>query len=128
VPLDHHGRIPVNFSDERHYLDRMDNLSNQLLKKDGDNARVIKPGDYVVVLPLMYTGNIDYVETPIGRIPGGYIPVSIINSVLTEKWLTPLNYGIEIIFLAVLIAWGLARIQSVKRYLLSIIATFVSLV
>lgn len=58
------------------------------LAKQGKEIPVIKPGDYVVILPAMYTGNTDFRETPYGPMAGGFHIVAILQSILSGEWLT----------------------------------------
>ena len=47
----------------------------------------VRPGDFVFILPAMYTGHTDWRETPFGSMPGGYYGISVFNSVLTGNWI-----------------------------------------
>ena len=72
------------------------------VQQSGQDLLGISPGDIVIVLPAMYTGNTDFKETHIGEIPGGYALVASINSVLSGKWLHPVdtgNWGLAIAFI-----------------------------
>src|SRR5690606_41178774 len=42
----------------------------------------------VVILPAMFTGHTDMVQTPFGIMPGGFIMSSLVNSTVTGDWLT----------------------------------------
>jgi serine phosphatase RsbU (regulator of sigma subunit) len=41
----------------------------------------------VVVIPAMFTGATDYVETALGTMPGSFLTVSILNSALMGTWI-----------------------------------------
>ncbi|HET9240402.1 MAG TPA: adenylate/guanylate cyclase domain-containing protein [Oligoflexus sp.] len=62
----------------------------------------IKPDQLVILLPAMFTGNTDRVETPLGSVPGSYVVLSMINSVLTGQWIhtVPMSPWEIIIFAA----------------------------
>ncbi len=47
----------------------------------------VNAGDYVVILPAMFTGSTDWTTTVVGELPGGYLMVSMLDSVLTGRWL-----------------------------------------
>ena len=46
----------------------------------------VHPGDVVVMITHYATGNTDFLDSPWGHIPGGYILLSSINSVLRGEW------------------------------------------
>lgn len=48
----------------------------------------VKEGDTVLILPLFFTGNADFTDSPIGRIPGGFVHLSLLNSSLTDQWVS----------------------------------------
>ena len=58
------------------------------LAKQNKDISIIKPGDFVVILPAMYTGNTDFRETPFGSMAGGFHAVAILQSILSGDWLT----------------------------------------
>ena len=64
----------------------------------------VNSGDIVIILPAMYPGNKDFVDTPRGREAGGYIIASMVNSVVSGNWLRPIGGGT--IFLALTCAIG----------------------
>ncbi|MDD9950960.1 MAG: CHASE2 domain-containing protein [Zetaproteobacteria bacterium] len=93
VDVDRAGLIPVNFLS----LDTMRGLTESILpyyvKSFKDQPLTsIHEGDVVVILPLLYTGGVDIEPTPIGRVPHGYVLVSIINSVLSGQWIRSLPF------------------------------------
>jgi hypothetical protein len=49
--------------------------------------KLVDPGDFVLILPAMYTGHTDYVQSPFGPIPGGFHLAALLNSALTGSWL-----------------------------------------
>jgi class 3 adenylate cyclase len=65
----------------------------------------IQADQIVVLLPGMFTGSTDRVETPIGTVPGSYVVLSMINSVLTGQWIRTLPTGPFEIILFTLLAW-----------------------
>jgi serine phosphatase RsbU (regulator of sigma subunit) len=56
--------------------------------KKGLDLSIIKPGDVVVILPAMYTGNTDFKSTPFGNLPGGLILSAVIDSVFSNRWIS----------------------------------------
>jgi hypothetical protein len=75
------------------------------LAKKNEPIPVVKPGDHILILPAMFTGNTDWKDSPIGRIEGGYILASAINSVLKSQWLKIVNNSVLFVFFASLIAF-----------------------
>ena len=56
--------------------------------KKGLDLSIVKPGDVVVILPAMFTGNTDFKSTPFGNLPGGLILASVIDSTLSKRWIS----------------------------------------
>ena len=89
VPLDRKGRITVNFLHEGsfekviHSMGAM--VSDQALL---EHPLPIKPDDVVLILPGMFTGHADWVQSPMGEIPGGLLLASLVNSGLQKNWMT----------------------------------------
>jgi len=86
------GRFLINFASASIYKMRTYSFLAVIdrAKKNLD-ITVISPGDFVFILPAMYTGNTDFSETPFGTMPGGYSSVAILNSALNGTWLKTLD-------------------------------------
>ena len=65
----------------------------------------IQPEHIVVLLPSMYTGSTDRVVTPIGNVPGSFVMLSMINSVLTGQWIHTIETSPWDIILFALLGW-----------------------
>ncbi|MCX6117459.1 MAG: CHASE2 domain-containing protein [Proteobacteria bacterium] len=90
LPVDNSGMLPINFTSVKKYYSNASSMRSLMARARASTPITdINEGDIVILLPLMYTGNIDLIETPMGRIPGGFIHVSIINSMLKDEWLKP---------------------------------------
>lgn len=71
--------------------------------RKGMDLDVIKPGDFVVILPAMYTGNTDFKSTPLGTLPGGLIVTSVIDTVLSKNWIKYVQVpGLILFFMGIL--------------------------
>ena len=123
IPLNRYNEIYANFSAPQEYFDKTDNLLKMMIflnrgKRLDINGREIEKGDHVVILPLMYTGNVDFVETPVGKIQGGYLMTSMINSVLTGNWIKfqPLSLGIISLLAACLMGGMLGAISKAGAF------------
>ena len=101
VPLDSVGNITVNLPNPAVIADAMIPLRSlvELVQRGWPSSKV-QAGDTVLILPLMFTGNVDFHQSPYGLVPGGYILSAMINSVLTGQWLKPLigAVGLSVIF------------------------------
>jgi len=113
VEFDSRGRILVNMIpmlDLYQYTYQFEKPIRHALA--GKPIKKIKEGDYVIILPLMYTGHSDVFDTPAGSLPGGFILAAMINSTLTGEWLTPVGYASLFIFAATFICVGLSFLSA----------------
>ena len=98
VPTTDDGRILVNVDKQSVYTQRSYGMGALIRRaRNGKPITVVDEGDTVILLPLMYTGNTDFRETPHGSMPGGYLVTAMVNSSLTGKWLKSWNAGIPLI-------------------------------
>jgi signal transduction histidine kinase/FixJ family two-component response regulator len=83
-----------------------------LMGSDGAvwSERLIQPDDVVLILADMYTGKANFVSTPLGTIPSGYIVASALNSMLTGLHLRDRSdsWIMVVIFLILGLSCGLA--------------------
>lgn len=91
VPSYRDGNVAINFSTYQSYLRNTIPLKQNLqLSQEGKPLRDVEPDDYVYVMPLLYTGNTDFKQTPFGPMPGGYAQLAVLNSIVNGDWLHPL--------------------------------------
>ena len=112
IPVDTLGRIQPDLTNIQAFLSRTQRVISLMVRiARGQDETFVNEGDYVAILPHMYTGNTDKKESPIGIIAGGYIPVAIMNSVLSSRWIEEMPMPIIPIllvgFLSVLAGWTL---------------------
>lgn len=92
--VDASGRLLVDFAPYAEYAAHSKALKG-LLSSGASGAafaeRHVSPGDTVLILTDMYTGKANFVSTPQGPLPGGYVAAAMLNSVLQDKWLTQLQ-------------------------------------
>ncbi len=81
------------------------------------NQNFIKPGDFVLILPGMFTGSTDFSDSPLGTIPGGYILASMFNSVLTHQWLRPIGDRFIYLLIFAFVAASLGLLLEPRKYL-----------
>lgn len=92
VWLDNQNLIPINFPTKAEMYNNTKSIYPVYKRaKENRGLKKIKEGDIVIILPLFFTGNTDMGNTPIGRVPRGFIITSLVNSVMTKQWLIPLN-------------------------------------
>ena len=124
VSLGSDGLLPVNYFPKKEYFANSKGLKGTFKRiqahKQLDD---ISSGDYVVILPRMYTGNDDLKDTPVGSMPGGFILVTVINSVLNGDWLIPKHFAVASIFLIAFICLILGAV--LPNIILALLAIFI---
>lgn len=100
------------------------NVSYPLYTLVGPNAQnaMINEGDHVLIVPAAYTGNVDYKDTPVGRMIGGYYVASILNSAITGTWLFDYGSGEYGVYALLLIGFFLGFLRGFKGSLYSVVA------
>lgn len=92
VALDRYNRTPVNFISPADFTRINFKYSYVLSKlKRGEPLSEIQRGDTVIIVPLFYSGNVDISDTPVGTLPRSIITASLVNSVVSGQWLTPVE-------------------------------------
>lgn len=108
IALDRRGEMPVNFMpDKARKIHALWHSVEDAL--NGSTNVYVDEGDVVVILPLYYTGNVDFRPSPYGMIPGGMYIVDSINSILNSDYLQPViaetAFSVMLICLSVGIAY-----------------------
>jgi serine phosphatase RsbU (regulator of sigma subunit) len=67
-------------------------------------AKFLKPGDHVFIIPEFFTGSTDFKNTPFGKVFGGLIPTSLMNSSITGEWIREMDSPILSVLYLVLVA------------------------
>ncbi len=119
IPLDDQGRMIVNFFDRSEYYKK----NRRLLAiydavEEKKSLSYIKEGDVIVILPGMFTGGSDFVRTPLGAMPGGYIITSLLNSLVSDNWLQPSSWNNQAILLMCFIAGFFMFVPSTVSWML----------
>lgn len=105
LPLDRRGLIQVNFTSLAEYYKRARSMRSLIVRsREVQPIEEVNEGDVIVLLPLMYTGNFDVLESPLGRIPAGFIHASMASSILKGEWLRPM--GNPYLMMGVLVVLG----------------------
>lgn len=135
VPMDARGQILVDYSAPKTYYKHARKLL-PLLKAIAANKELtqIDPDDIVLILPAMFTGNTDFAETPVGPLPGGFVIASLLNSRLTQAWLTavpssdgPAALAVVLGVAAVALASGYWTLLTIVLAVLSVLVGVVAL-
>ena len=111
---DFKGLLTVNLLPPSSFAKNFYSLKSALerIKNGSSFAPVINEGQTILILPGAFTGSSDWVETPLGYLPGGYVVASMLNSVLTEQWLVNSNldwlWCICCVIAATLLPWSLS--------------------
>lgn len=93
--------VLTNFIYTREFYPQIRRLSSFLDGAKGENF--LNPGDTVLVLPNLFTTSTDFKDTPIGKIPGGFLIASLTSSVLTGQWLREISNSTVFIVFATLL-------------------------
>ncbi len=129
VYLNKDRELPINLIAIEDLQSQTFSLKNSIIRirKGLSFDNVLKPGQTILILPGMYTGNTDMVNTPVGYMPGGYLLASVINSTLFGNWLMPVGY--EPIFILIIASLGffMGSISSPLIWMFSTITTMTSI-
>src|SRR5690606_8278511 len=88
VRLNRRGQVAFNLAPaETYYGETYSLKSIMTLVQRGMPLSKINQGDVILILPALYTGNFDVRDTPLGRMPGGFLLAANLNSMLTGDWL-----------------------------------------
>ena len=109
-PIDPKGRLIVNTPNMSQMIKISKSMKFLMTDGEGWAKKVIQKGDIVLLLSEMYTGKVNFVETPIGSLPSGYVVASAVNSAITGQWLNDRSDTLYIIaiFLCLGLTCGLA--------------------
>lgn len=120
VPQDSKGRTLIDFAPKSFYLKNAYSfLAIVERTKNGKEFSVVNPGDFVVILPAMYTGNTDFRGSPFGPMSGGYHIVALLQSALSGKWLSKLeDPGVFTFLLGILSFLAAYRLRPIRALLL----------
>lgn len=104
VPVDRHGRLVPNLMTTEQFYTFSKSLDEFYDALQADRPLpFVGAGDVVVVLPNLFTGSTDFVEVGGRRVPGGLVVASLVNSVLTQTWVRPVDFGLAGMALCVLL-------------------------
>jgi class 3 adenylate cyclase len=122
------GQIAINFPDIPAIQNNVVSILSAILRyRDGvDFKSVIKEDQVVLILPAMFTGGSDTVASPLGDIPGGYIHVSTLNSILRQDWIRTWPDKSQWHFFAILLGLTAGLSLAPLTFTFSMISTVIS--
>lgn len=125
IKLDPLGRLPVNFVKQDDIERKAYSMRDLILAAASNRPiSVVNKDDIVIIIPAMYTGHTDWVDSPLGLIPGGYLLISVANSTIAKNWLNTIPwYPFAIIFIFAAVYWIHTIISSDLHFSVIIFAT-----
>lgn len=112
LPLARDGSAYINFP-KREEMARNLRPLRLLLKPTSVDKELERIGseDFVYIVQMYYTGNVDFKPSPLGLIPGAFSHLAILNNILQKDWLRPVEAGPALVagfgVLAALLAYWL---------------------
>lgn len=94
VPLNNDGAVTVNHRPVSLFYENMKSLRFAISRARSEQPETwIKEGDVVVILFNFFTGSTDFLEgAPFGNLPGGLLVSTLVDSILENRWLTPVGF------------------------------------
>jgi serine phosphatase RsbU (regulator of sigma subunit) len=104
VPTDVNGKVVVNFFQRKSFYTNSTRILS-IIRELATNSPLsaVSPGDTVLILPSMFTGSTDFIRTPLGPMPGGYVIASLLNSLMINRWIEPTRWEGWTVFVACLL-------------------------
>ena len=107
VPTNAYGDVLPDYLDPRVYYKSSKRMLGLIeASQKHEVLKDIGKDDLVLILPAMFTGSVDFTESPVGQLPGGFVIASMLNSRLSNSWFTYHNpmYGIVWVVLLATVA------------------------
>jgi hypothetical protein len=87
VPTNARGDVLANYLEPRVYYKSSRRMLGLIeASHNGVDLKEINKNDLVLILPAMFTGSVDFTESPVGNLPGGFVIASVLNSRLSDSW------------------------------------------
>jgi serine phosphatase RsbU (regulator of sigma subunit) len=119
VPRTSEGTVLVNWlSPAKVYGGAMSFASAFDSMRKGGLWSKIPEGSHVLLMPLAFTGNVDFKDSPYGQLPGGIVLASLINSSLTKQWISEFSYNFEFMLFLVVLATVLQFTKGIRSWIL----------
>ncbi|NBW81500.1 CHASE2 domain-containing protein, partial [bacterium] len=118
VPRTSEGSVLVNWlNPAKVYGGAMSFASAFDAMRKGGLWNKIPEGAHVLLMPLAFTGNVDFKDSPYGQIPGGIVLASMINSSLTKQWIAEFSYNFELMVVFVILATVLQFSRGIRSWI-----------
>jgi hypothetical protein len=120
VPLRDNGSVYVNHRPLSLFYEvsHMRSLQHALKRaREGRTESWIQEGDVVLILFDFFTGATNFIEgAPFGDLPNGILVSTLVDSVLENRWLTPMGSLPWLIFLGTILGTAIARYTGPMQY------------
>lgn len=118
IPLNEKGGVVVNHRPVSDFYKKMKSMKAGISRaRNNQPEEWVKEGDVVVILFNFYTGSTDFLEgAPFGNLPGGLLVSTLVDSVLENRWVTPLGHVAILIVIMSVIGSILARTTGPVMY------------
>jgi hypothetical protein len=120
VPVRGNGSAYVNHRPLSSFYEvaHMRSLQHALKRaRDGRTESWIQEGDVVLILFDFFTGGTNFIEgAPFGALPNGLLVSTLVDSVLENRWLTPMGSLPWLIFLGTILGTAIARYTGPMQY------------
>lgn len=117
IPTTNEGTVLVNWLNPmKAYSTAQSFASAFSAMKTGSLWSKIPEGSHILIIPLAFTGNVDFKDSPYGQLPGGLVLASVLNSALSKQWLSDFNYTPYAIILMVFLAGGLQFVRGMRSW------------
>jgi class 3 adenylate cyclase len=94
LPLSRDGSAYINFPKREDMVKSVRPLRLLLKPKVQDKElQRISTDDYVYIIQMYFTGNVDFKPSPLGIIPGAFSHLAVLNNILQRDWLRPIEAG-----------------------------------
>lgn len=119
--LDEYGRLPVNLARPEAYLARAYDLLDLVERRPALSNRLVEPGDVVVLMPRLRAYSPNY------EAHADFVPVAVLNSLLTGDTIRPLGGSRIPIFLACVAGVVIAMLLDLSALLPTLLGLVIAL-
>ncbi|MEN9810240.1 MAG: hypothetical protein RLZZ488_1807 [Pseudomonadota bacterium] len=118
IPTTSDGTVLVNWLNPVKAYSRAQSFASAFsAMRSGSLWNKIPEGSHILIIPLAFTGNVDFKDSPYGQLPGGLVLASVLNSALSKQWLSDFNYAPHAIILLVLLAGVLQFVKGMRSWI-----------
>ena len=101
VPTNAVGDVLADYLEPRVYYKKSKRIVGLIeASQKGAEITDVNKDDLVLILPAMFTGSVDFTESPVGQLPGGFVIASVLNSRLSDSWFSYHNPMFGLVWVA----------------------------